>query len=214
MRAFLNVTSLSILVALSGGAASAGVIIESQWHEVSGVVPTNSYSDSGSAPVSGSMMDAYAGVSSAAGDWAVSASTAGGSYGPYHAEASSTYDLSVDEPVLVVRYAGDAYCTAFNNGYGAEYTLTDLTSGVTLDSFSWAPPGMGVSTSWDVTRAYPVDPSHSFELALAASAGSYDGGGTSMNVQLTTTAVPAPSALVLGCLGAGLLHRLRRRRVL
>jgi hypothetical protein len=210
MRGFLNVTSLSILVALSCGTAPASVTIVSQWNEASGVVPTNSYSYSGSTPVSGSVSDAYAAASSAAGNFAVSAFTGGGSYGPYRAEASSTYGLSVDEPVLAVRSTGIAWCTALNDGYSADYTLKDLTSGVTLDSFS-SVPGRGEYTSWDLAHAYTVDPSHSFELTMAASAGSYDGGAASMNVQLTT-AIPAPSALVLGCMGAGLLHWLRRRQ--
>lgn len=194
--------------------AAAGFTLISQAHDIYGILPEGGYHLQGASPQrqrADWSLDRYsAWVESYAGNYEIWATTMGGSYGPYEAGASSTYLFTVDQPALSLKIEGSAGFSGApeNNHFG--FALTDRTTNALLASANWFCPPSAFN-GFFVNEIYPLalDRNHEYQLRIDCSDGSLDGGGAGVKVDLQTSDVPAPGALVLTLLGAGLIRKFR-----
>ena len=169
---------------------------------------------SGSAPISAGLSvppDGWPYSFASAGNFSVSAEAGGDVMYGFGAVAASTYEFAPNASYLQVMFTGEGRTGYGGFEAGSSFSLYDLTADFELDSQQWLPDGDdGLYFAFDYSNAFTVDPAHLYRLNLAAVVGGEPGQYISqLSVDFTN---PAPGALLLGGIGAGLVGWMRRHR--
>ncbi|HUW20386.1 MAG TPA: hypothetical protein VMW16_13900 [Sedimentisphaerales bacterium] len=215
-----------LVVVVNASKAVANITVLSETHRVWGwahdYAEYTSYDHTDTVPVTGycegwcEFPGYYTGLNSAcstAGNFAVEASiTPGFSLFATLAGAESTYVFKPDTDWLSISFTGERLGTEDISTY-VTYSLTDLTHNNLVDLRSTVGlPFEYYAVDWQ--ENYVVDPLHEYQLWLKAFNGNNDSGTTFARLQACIYVIPAPEALVLGLIGAGLLGCLRRFGIL
>lgn len=187
----------------------SGINLLSQSHHIRGGDIYSTYDITDNVPV-----EAASELTSAkAGNYSVMASAGGNDltniFGAY---AASTYLFQIENNQLNVKLDGYIWFTIPNTYI--EYCLIDTTTSTLLDK-----AGCSASTSYPQIECdfdYSIsltglDTSHVYDLQLYARASDGDGGYAVLNAGISSTPVPAPSAIMLGALGSLITGWLKRR---
>ncbi|MGE5295145.1 MAG: hypothetical protein ACM3VT_09985, partial [Solirubrobacterales bacterium] len=198
-------------------AAPTGVLLIEQTYSVwgnAGLPVADTYSESGSAAVTGSASALSSDgilntATSSAGPDGLSAFRSGNANAA-DAYAQSEYRFTPDYSRLVLNLSGTIGEWAFENR--ATMTLIDVTAGVEVDSYATPhlmseldPTTIG-GFDFDVRFDFAVDPSHIYSLVGLVEAHRAEGGTGSADMSIGfSSVIPAPPALLLAALGAGLV---------
>ncbi len=218
-RAFLVV----VLLLAGGGivwAGPTGMNILSQTHHIVGYAGFTGaeggyhpYDITASHPISLS-------VTSWSSDFDYDYYEAGSSTGFFSvsAYANRWYSRAVAESTYVFQMEDDSETLTFSvHGWRSfhyfestvELTLKDLTTGTILENYVDSGPydeTFPYLIAW--TGVYTVDPAHIYSLRLYA----WADGGDSWADTFLAVSIPAPGAMMLGIIGAGLVGLCRRRK--